>query len=68
MRLKLDRKKRQNLERGAIEDSSSSDDSATMEGASNNSRSRDRKVSGIRQKKRNAKKRTSSGTRFHECR
>jgi hypothetical protein len=56
VRLKLDRKKRANLECGAIDNRSSSDDSPTSEGESNNSPSRDRKVSGKGQKKQNTVK------------
>ncbi len=56
MRLKLDRKKRANLERGTIEENSSSDGSTATEGASNNSPSTDSNVIGKGQKKRNANK------------
>jgi hypothetical protein len=46
MRLKLDRKKRARLERGALDEDSKNDDSSSTERASNSSPKRDRKLSG----------------------
>jgi hypothetical protein len=46
MRLKLNRKKRAQLERGALDEDSKADDSSNTEQASNSSPKRDRKLSG----------------------
>jgi hypothetical protein len=45
MRLKLDRKKRAQLEWGALDEDSEKDDSSSTERASNSSPKRDRKLS-----------------------